>query len=214
MFLGSPARVAFLWCVLAGWDKLPLRKLKPERRGPKRARVETCGLKSVGAEGGNGENGDAEGDQSHGCLLRMPLSLPGVLHIPPRILDIKSLYFSLFSEESHTEPNFYWKKGLIDSFQVLFLSSWTIPYKIRMCSNIERIEINIVRLMGLPPPLPNMLGKSFQWSPLDAIAFGTSSLFLQVSPLLLPPVLTCAYLLSHPPVKSLEWVQLDSILYL
>lgn len=64
----------------------------------------------MGAEGGNGENGDAEGDQSHGCLLRMSFSLPGVLDIPPRILDIKYLYFSLFSEESHTEPNFYWEE--------------------------------------------------------------------------------------------------------
>lgn len=158
----SLARFAFLWWVLAGWDKCALKEPRPEGRCPRRAGIETCGLKSVegmGQEGEkteNGENGDAEGDQSNGWLLRMSIS-------PPRVLDIKSLSY-LSSQRSPTLSQTYTgKKGLMDVFQVVFLSSQMTPFKIRTCSNIQRrLEINIMRLMESPPPLPNMLGKSFQ----------------------------------------------------
>lgn len=114
---------------LAHWSELPSsdvfllaeislhsRSLGLRAKWPRRADVESCKLKSWEEE--KGGNGDAERDQMTNCLRT---SIP--LDIPPRVLDIKSLSLSLSPQRSTTlSQTFTGKKGLIDFFQVAFVS--------------------------------------------------------------------------------------------
>lgn len=77
----------------------------------------------------------------------------------PRLIQSQSLPLEDFTLSQMSTG----KKGLMDSFQAVFplFSSMTL-FKNESCPNMQRkAEVNVVRLVEIPPGLPNMFGKSF-----------------------------------------------------